>query len=68
MEKTNNLNPEIKIIGRPVNNSSLNQEKTRDITNPTFYNNNTSKIIEDNLILDLRIPSFPNRIKEFNQS
>lgn len=65
--KTNNLNPEIKIIDRSINNSSLNQEKTRDITNPIFYNNNTSKIIEDNLILDLRTPSFPKRIEEFNQ-
>ena len=48
--KGNNIN-----IEHSINNSSLNQEKTRDITH--IYN--TSKITEENFILDLRTPSFP---------
>lgn len=46
-----------------INNTSLNQEKTRDITDQTINNiNNNSKIIEDNYILDIRTPSFPKKI------
>ena len=53
-----------------LNNYSLNQEKTRDITNQTINNiNNNSKITEDNnYILDLRTPSFPKKITESNPS
>lgn len=53
-----------------LNNYSLNQEKTRDITNQTINNiNNNSKITEDNnYILDLRTPSFPKKIAESNPS
>ena len=58
-----------KTIDCSINNSSLNQEKTRDITNQTIINiNNNSKIIEDNYILDLRTPSFPKKIRDINPS
>ena len=56
-------NLKIKNTDCSVNNTSLNQEKTRDITNQTINNiNNNSKITEDNYILDIRTPSFPKKI------
>jgi len=55
--KNNNINTEIKIIEHSINNYSLNQEKTINITNQTDINN---KMFEDNLKLDIRTPTFKN--------
>ena len=69
IEKMDRIMLNGKTIDCSINNSSLNQEKTRDITNQTIINiNNNSKIIEDNYILDLRTPSFPKKIRDINPS
>ena len=52
---------EIKIIDHSINTSSLNQDKTHDITNNTnnYYNFNNE---DENIIFGLTTPQFPSKI------
>ena len=55
---------EIKIIDHSINTSSLNQDKTHDITNNTnnYYNNYNFNNEDENIIFGLTTPQFPSKI------
>ena len=58
----------IKIIDHSINNTSLNQDKTHDITNNTniYYNNYNFNHEEENIIFGLTTPQFPTKMIEDN--
>ena len=64
-ERNRNSTPEIKIIDHSFNDSSLNQEKTVDITNHTDdnYNNNSKMFEDDSFIIETETPKFQNILR-----
>ena len=62
-KKSHSKSAKLKIFDYSINNSSLIQEKTRDITNNTYLNN---KISDDNILINLSTPKFQNIIIEEN--
>ena len=65
-ERNRNSTPEIKIIDHSFNDSSLNQEKTVDITNHTDdnYNNNSKMFEDDSFIIETETPKFQNILRD----
>ena len=66
-ERNRYSTPEIKIIDHSINDSSLNQERTVDITNHTDENNNnnSSKTFEnDNIIIESETPKFHETLRK----
>lgn len=68
-ERNRYSTPEIKIIDHSMNDSSLNQEKTVDITNHTDdnYNDNIKMFEDENIIIESETPKFHNSLKRNKQ-
>ena len=64
-ERNRYSTPEIKIIDHSINDSSLNQEKTVDITNHTDenYNNSSKNFENDNIIIESETPKFHDTLR-----